>query len=155
MVQVEDWNRKGYKVDLTSNKARQAYKVAVERAFQANKDHKEGTEFAVPSQFFEMTLIQGLAPGGDKNFKDLDGKYLSSNANADMVEAVDSIINAGLKEVRARGKGGTVTLDSVMTQIKKGWSALKPDEQKAYNEGAGDGYSGFSKYIIEQSKTLK
>jgi len=71
-----------------------------------------------------------------------------------MVKAVDSIIDAGLLEVKNRGKGGTVTLRSVMSQIKKGWSKLSKEDKAAYINGAGKGRSGYSKYIVDQSKTL-
>ena len=155
MTQVQLWNSKGYKVDLTNSKTKDAYTEAVKRAFQANADHEEGGEVAVPSQFYEMTLIQGLSPGGDKNFQDLDGKYLSSDANADMVAAVDNIISKGLNKIKTSNKKGTVTIRSVMSAVKEGWTKLGDKGQAKYNEGAGKGYSGFSKYIMEQSENLK
>ena len=153
-TQVEDWNRKGYDIELDDPKTRAAFDIAVKRSFQANKDYESGREVAVPSQFYEMTLIQGLSPGADENFKDSNGNYLSADANGEMVKAVDSIIDAGLLEVKNRGKGGTVTLRSVMSQIKKGWSELSEKDKAAYINGAGKGRSGYSKYIVDQSKTL-
>jgi len=155
MRQVQEWNSKGYGVDINDPDTRGAFTVAVERSLAANKNYEEGrTDMKVPAHFFEATLIQGLAPGGDKNFKDIGGNYLSNEGNKAMVDSIDSIINKGLAEAKKRGKGGTVNLNSVMTAIKGGWGKLTDKEKEQYRVKAGVGRSGFSTFIEEQASSF-
>jgi len=145
MQQVDHWNTKGYGVDITDEDTVGAFKVAVEKSLAANKNFEEGRDMKTPAHFFEATLIQGMTPGGDKLFQDTDGNFMSSDGTSDMVNNVNTIIESEL--VKARKAGGTVTLSSVMGDLHGAWGKLGAKGQKPYNEGAGPGRSGFSKFV--------
>jgi len=146
MQQVDYWNTKGYGIDITDDSTVGAFKVAVEKSLAANKNFKEGRDtMNVPSQYFEATLIQGMTPGGNKLFQDTSGEFMSTEGTTDMVNNVNTIIESEL--VKAKKAGGTVTLSSVMGDLHGAWGKLGAKGQKPYNEGAGPGRSGFSKFV--------
>jgi len=153
LVQVDEWSRdQGYHVDLSSPLSSEILRIATQQAIEANRGKVDG--FVTPESFFEGALIRGVVSGqgGSQNiFKAPDGDSISVKANEDMVAKIETIRKHGV----STGKNSSTA--TVMANVFDAWmgrskskagKGLDQTQRDAYNDSAGEGQSGFIRYLM-------